>query len=105
MKLVTEIYATLQSFPKHELYGLSNQIRRASVSVPANIAEGKMRSSDADFNRFVYIALGSIAEVDTLLEIAKNLEYISIETFTKLEKDIVVIRKMLHALKNSLKSS
>jgi len=77
MDFVTEIYKVTNDFPKSELFGLSSQIRRASVSIPANISEGSARQSSKEFNHFLHIALGSAAELHTLVLIAKNLEYIS----------------------------
>ena len=72
---VTELYKVTNNFPKYELYGLTNQIRRASVSIPSNIAEGSARKSTKEYIQFLYIALGSTAEVETQLLISKNLGY------------------------------
>ena len=74
--LASLIYETTKSFPKEEMYGLSGQLRRAAVSVPSNIAEGAARNSDKEFIQFLYIALGSLAEVDTQIIIAGRLGYI-----------------------------
>ena len=74
--LASLIYETTKSFPKEEMYGLSGQLRRAAVSVPSNIAEGAARNSDKEFMQFLYIALGSLAEVDTQIIIAGRLGYI-----------------------------
>jgi four helix bundle protein len=65
--LVTEIYTITKKFPKEEVYGLQSQVRRAAVSIPSNIAEGQGRETKADFARFLRVALGSLAEVDTQL--------------------------------------
>jgi four helix bundle protein len=65
MTLVTQIYKVSEDFPKHEIYGLSSQIRRAAVSIPSNIAEGAGRNGENEFTRFLYIALGSLSEVET----------------------------------------
>ena len=73
---VTEIYNISRAFPQEEQYGLTSQIRRAAVSIPSNIAEGAARGSDKDFIRFLYIAIGSLVEVETQLIIAKNLHFI-----------------------------
>ncbi|MCD4698131.1 MAG: four helix bundle protein [Bacteroidales bacterium] len=73
--LVTDLYKVTNDFPKSELYGLTNQIRRASVSIPSNIAEGSARNSTKEYIQFLYIALGSAAEVETQLLISKNLGY------------------------------
>ena len=73
---VTEIYSITQNFPQHELYGLTNQMRRSAVSIPANISEGCARQSDKETIQFLYISIGSIAELETELLIAQNLVYI-----------------------------
>src|SRR5258706_7350999 len=77
MDLVTEIYRVTRSFPRDELYGLTNQLRRAAVSVPSNIAEGQARFSRKEFHHFLSHARGSLVEIETQLTIAQNLEYIS----------------------------
>lgn len=79
--LVTEIYSVTTIFPKEELYGLTSQIRRASISVPSNIAEGHSRRSTSDYLQFLKIARGSCAELETQLIISKNLSYLSSEKF------------------------
>ncbi|HER24967.1 MAG TPA: four helix bundle protein [Candidatus Atribacteria bacterium] len=77
MDLVSNIYRITESFPNKELYGLTNQIRRAAVSVPSNIAEGAARSSKKEFIQFLYIALGSLSELETQIIIANGLEYLN----------------------------
>jgi four helix bundle protein len=77
MLLVEMIYKATQNFPDHELYGLTNQIRRASVSIPSNIAEGHARQSRAEFRNFISISQGSRSEVETQIMIAQRLNYIS----------------------------
>lgn len=77
MNLVEAIYHTTTSWPPHEQFGLTNQVRRASVSVPSNIAEGHGRKSPGDFLRFISISLGSLAEIETQLLIADRLGYMS----------------------------
>jgi len=67
VELVTEVYVATKTFPKEELYGLTNQLRRAAVSVPSNIAEGAARQTTKEFVQFLYISLGSVAEVETQL--------------------------------------
>ena len=74
-----EIYKISMSFPKEELYGLVNQIRRASISVPSNISEGSGYNSDAQFLKYLYIALGSLCEVETQLYLSSDIGYISTE--------------------------
>jgi four helix bundle protein len=84
MQFVTALYERTAVFPKHELYGLTNQLRRAAVSVPSNIAEGYGRSSRKEFNLFLCHARGSLLEVETQLEIARNLRYLSDANFAEL---------------------
>lgn len=99
---VTDIYRITGDFPKDEIYGLISQIRRASVSIPSNIAEGNSRRSKADYLQFLRIARGSCAEVETQLIISKNLNYINEEDDQKLNNTIIEISKMLNGLINSL---
>ena len=75
VSFVTDIYQLTQQFPSDEKFGLTNQIRRAAVSIPSNIAEGAARQSNKEFLQFLYIALGSCSEVETQLVIANNLGY------------------------------
>ncbi|MES2766462.1 MAG: four helix bundle protein [Bacteroidota bacterium] len=77
MTLVKEVYLLTSGFPKEEMYGLTSQIRRSAVSVPSNIAEGAARNSLKEFIQFLYIALGSLAELETQLIIANDLNYTS----------------------------
>lgn len=96
VELVTEIYTATRLFPKEEVYGLTNQVRRAAVSIPSNIAEGAARQTSKEFMQFLYIALGSVAELETQLIIAENLHYI--EEVKPQFARIASIRKMLHGL-------
>lgn len=84
MNLTEEIYRVTIDFPKHELYGLTSQMRRAAASVPSNIAEGKGHRSDPEFVRFLFHARGSLLELQTQLLIAKRLQYLSEEKADKL---------------------
>ena len=95
---VIDIYKITKNFPKDEIYGVTNQIRRASVSIPSNIAEGAGRASDKEFRQFLNIALGSIAEVDTQLLIAFKLK----EKYVKLENELIDIRRMTLVLRKYL---
>lgn len=81
INFVTEIYEVTNDFSKDEMYGLTSQIRRASISIPSNIAEGNSRRSIADYLQFLKIARGSCAEVETQLIIAKNLKFINEEIY------------------------
>ena len=99
---VTVLYKVTQDFPKSELYGLTSQIRRASISIPSNIAEGATRKGKVEFKQFLYIALSSGSEIETQLIIAKNLAFISIDKFDNLINDLSVIQKMLQGLIRSL---
>ena len=75
--LVEEVYKASRSFPKEELYGLTSQMRRSAVSIPSNIAEGAARKGNPEYIQFLYIALGSISELETQIIIASRLNYIS----------------------------
>jgi len=93
--LALEIYKVTSLFPKSELYGLTNQIRRASVSIPSNIAEGCGRSGGFDFSRFLVIALGSASELEYHLMLSNDLGFLSASNYAKLSKDITYIKRML----------
>src|SRR5215216_3360360 len=81
ISLVKGVYVVSQSFPKEEQYGLTNQMRRCAVSIPSNIAEGYGRNSTGDYKRFLQVAVGSLYELQTQIEIAFNLDYISKNIF------------------------
>lgn len=100
---VTQVYKLTGTFPTSELYGLTNQIRRATVSIPSNIAEGAARNTKKDFNHFLAITLGSIAELETQFIISKNLDFLKKIDFESLMTELVTIRKMTIGLKKSLK--
>jgi four helix bundle protein len=84
-ELTKEIYLATKRFPKNELYGITSQLRRAAVSVPANIVEGAGRQNKNEFKQFINIALGSLAETEYLLEFCFELKYLSVEEFNRLE--------------------
>jgi four helix bundle protein len=98
VSLVTLIYEMTKGFPKDELYGLTNQIRRSAVSIPSNIAEGSARKGNKEFAQFLYIGLGSLSELETQLIIATNLKYISSEKSEIIMNDLNDIRRMLVGL-------
>ena len=102
MDLVEQVYRISQAFPKHEIYGLANQIGRAAVSIPANIAEGHIRKHTRAFLNHLSIALGSLAELQTELEIATRLGYVSAEQSNEIEKRGAALAKQLHSLRNAL---
>ncbi len=102
IEFVTFIYQITESFPKHELYGLTSQIRRASISIPSNIAEGSARRGKVEFKQFLYISLSSASEVDTQLLIAKNLGFINIDLYEQAAAKLEVISKMLQGLIKSI---
>ena len=101
-EFVKEIYLKTANFPKDELFGIISQMRRSAVSIPTNIAEGCGRNSDADLNRFFDIANGSSFELETLLILAYDLDYITQEEFNESEKKINEIQRMIFGFKNSL---
>ena len=100
--LVENIYNLIKSFPKSEMYGLVDQIKRSSVSVPSNIAEGSGRSSNKEFSRYLSISKGSLNELNTQLIISQRLGYIDSITLEKLENDISEIHKMIYKFNQGL---
>ena len=94
MKLVTEIYRSLKSFPDDEIYGLISQMRRCAVSIPSNIAEGFGRDSNSEFRRFLSIAASSLYELQTQIEISRNLEYLDQNSFEILFESTREIERM-----------
>jgi len=98
MAMVTEIYQVTQSFPRREDYGITSQIRRCAVSIPSNIAEGYGRNSRNEYIRFLQIALGSLFELQTQLEIATNLGYLKKEEFDALYERTREVERMLSVL-------
>lgn len=103
MKLAADIYRNTAGFPRHELYGLSQQIRRAAVSVPSNIAEGKGHRSDREFSHFLFHARGSLLELQTQLLIAEELQYLSREETQQLLAGAEGVGRALSGLINSLR--
>ena len=99
MELVTDVYRVTSDFPKYELYGLTGQIRRAAVSVPSNLAEGHGRTSRREFHQFIRQARGSLVEVETQLEIARNLGYLSPPLASELLAKAGRVGRMLNGLR------
>ena len=105
MDLTEEIYRATGEFPKNELYGLISQMRRAAVSVPSNIAEGKGRHSDPVFVRFLLNARGSLLELQTQVLIARRLQYLSEERTEALCRQTDAIGRQLNALINRFRAT
>jgi len=99
---VIKIYSETSSFPKEEIYGIISQIRRCSVSIPSNIAEGAGRKTKKDFSHFLDIAKGSSFELETQLIISKELNFINSENFEILIAELDEIQKMITGLQKSL---
>jgi four helix bundle protein len=93
-----EIYKTTATFPKNELYGLTSQTRRASISIPTNIAEGCGRGGGAELSHFLKIALGSASESEYLLLLASELNYLNLRDYGKFDVKVTEIKRMLTAL-------
>ena len=104
IEVVSDIYALTKSFPKEELYGLTSQIRRAAISIPTNIAEGWGRGTTKNYIQFLEIARGSLYELNTLIIISYNLNYIIQENCGTIEAKINEIGRMLNALITKLDS-
>lgn len=98
MDLVIDVYRLTKTFPNKEAFGLSNQVRRAVVSVPSNIAEGAARQTKREFMNFLHIAQGSLSELDTQLELAFRLGYSSETVHATLDSRMEQIDKMLTGL-------
>jgi len=102
-QLAVEVYGLTRSFPKEEVFGLTSQLQRAVVSVGANIAEGCGRNSNADFQRFLTIALGSLNEAEYLLILSNDLHYCDDEKYRKLMRDIDKLKPMMMAFISKLR--
>lgn len=93
-----EIYKICNEFPFFENFALASQMRRCSISIPSNIAEGSSRKSNIDFSRFVLISLGSAYELETQIEIALGLKYFDSDKYNELKKELTKIQEMLYNL-------
>ena len=102
-KVCLDVYKITKSFPNEEKYGLTSQIRRSAVSVPSNIAEGYGRKTTNEYIQALYIAYGSICELETQVLLAGDLGYIKAGNLEMIQKDIGDIERMLKRLINSLK--
>jgi four helix bundle protein len=98
IELVKQIYETTKEFPKEEIYGLTSQIKRCAVSIPANIAEGAARRTRKEFINFLYISLGSLSELETLLLVAKEVKILS--NNTEIFNNIEILRRKLISFLN-----
>lgn len=105
MLLAKEAYRLSAQFPKHEIYGLASQLQRSAVSLPSNIAEGHGRNSHKEFNHFLGIALGSLAELETQLILAQHLNYLSEVEINPALQNADEIGKMLKGLQKSLRTN
>lgn len=101
--LVKDVYIILEKYPKHENYALCDQLRRAVISVPSNIAEGISRNSEKEKVRFLEISYGSLMEVLCQLELSLDLGYLTPIELKKFEEKIETIAKLISGLKNSFK--
>lgn len=98
MTLVKQVYETTCSFPKEELFGLTQQIRRAAVSIPSNIAEGNVRGTKPDYVRFLQIARGSLFETQTQIELSRELQFLPDSAATGIISTCNEIERMINTL-------
>ena len=105
MELTVAVYTLTANFPKEEIYGLTSQMRRAVVSIPANIAEGRHRGTRKDFLNFLRIAYSSGAELETHMEIARKLKFGNPEEYHLADTPLMEVMKMLGTMLSRLKSS
>jgi four helix bundle protein len=105
MRLVVDIYELTRSFPREEIYGLTSQIRRAAVSVPSNISEGAAGRSVSQFRNFLSVALGSLNEISTQLEIAYRVGYLDKHKLGMTERQVDECLALTYGLRKSLRES
>ncbi|MGI2335948.1 MAG: four helix bundle protein [Dehalogenimonas sp.] len=103
-RLAVDVYGLTSGFPSHEVYGLTSQMRRCSVSIPANIAEGCGRNGKAELSRFLHISTGSAFELEYYLLLAGELQYISEDQFTLLNDKVTEIKRMITSLAIRIKN-
>ena len=101
--LAKKIYQATNGFPNHEKYGLCSQMNRAVVSIPSNIAEGCSRKTTIEFSRFLDIALGSSFELETQIEISKQVSYLTEEVYENLLQELHVVQRRINAFRETLK--
>ncbi len=102
MHMVEECYRTTNSFPRNEKFGLKSQMRRAAVSIPSNVAEGNVRHSSNEYCRFLAIAIGSTAELETQIELARRLDLLSEEDAARISGQCQEVGRMLNGLRLSI---
>ncbi len=105
MMLVKSVYSLTNQFPSSERFGLTSQMQRSAVSIPSNIAEGRLRTGEKSFTQFLLIALGSCAELQTQIIIAKEIGYSKGLEARKIEEEIEEIMKMINGLIKKLKAN
>ena len=103
-QLALAIYKATKEFPKEELYGLTSQIRRSSMSIPTNIAEGCGRYTDADFARFLQMAMGSASETEYQLILARDPEFLPNNSYEQLHNEVEEVKRMLPSLLKTLRA-
>jgi len=103
-QLCLEIYRTSKKFPRHEIYGLISQMRRAALSIPSNIAEGYGRKTTPEYLRSLYIAYGSVCELETQILLSGDLGYLNEISLSKLQEKLGEVERMLKALIKSLEN-
>ena len=103
-QLALAIYKATKDFPKEELYGLTSQIRRSSMSIPTNIAEGCGRFTDADFARFLQMAMGSASETEYQLILARDLDFLPKDLYEILHSEVEEVKRMLASLLKTLRA-
>ena len=105
LAFAVDVYRVTRLFPREEVYGLTSQIRRAAVSLPSNIAEGHARNTDPAFANHLDIALGSAAELETQLTIAREVGYLSVPEHQRLCAELTEITRMIYGLLNKVRAS
>ncbi len=103
-QLTLSVYRATRTFPKEELYGLTSQIRRASASIPANVAEGCGRGGDAEFARFLQIAMGSASELEYHLLLVHDLNLLEAKEYETLAEKVIEVKRMLTSFLQKLKA-